>query len=79
MKTVRKIINMDYRKQSAETFGMFAEANWPRNDETISHQLHRKDKRVEHQRDQRIHDSPIHLLDKNDLNTLYSNQGRRCW
>lgn len=79
MKPVRKIINMDYRNQSAETFGMFAETNWPRNDETIEHQLYRLDKRVSQQRDQRIHDSPVHILDKNDLNTLHSKQGRRCW
>lgn len=47
MKPARKIINMDYRHQTAQTFGLFAEPHWPRDDETlVSDTFNRHDSRV---------------------------------
>lgn len=79
MKPSRKIINMDYRNQTAVTTGMFAENHWPRDDETIAHELQRSERRAKYKREQSTSDSPVHLFDKNDLNTLHAQQGRRCW
>lgn len=78
MKPNRKIINMDYRGQTAQTKGMFAEEHWPRNDEIISHELHRSDRRVSYQRNQRNHDAPVREHDQHDMNVRNMAMGRRC-
>lgn len=53
MKYNKKIVTMDYRHSTAQTFGIFADPFWPRDDETILSNYHRLDKGIEHAKLQR--------------------------
>lgn len=79
MKPQRKIINMDYRKESAATKGMFAEPHWPRDDETIESNYHRLEGRAQYKRTQSEEDRGIGTVDVNDKNEKILSEGRRQW
>lgn len=70
MKPCRKIVNMDYRGQTAKTYGIFADPYWPRDDETQPSEYYRGEKRTAWGKSKASNDmedkafDPVSLLDR---------------
>lgn len=79
MKPERKIINMDYRGQTAKSTGMFAEEHWPRNDEVVESDYYREETRTAYKKRQVDIDGEPPKLDRDDRNKKILRQGRKQW
>jgi len=79
MKPERKIINMDYRGQTAKTAGMFAEFHWPRNDEVVDSNYYREEMRAAYKKQQVAIDGEPSKYDRDDRNKKIMYQGRAQW
>ena len=78
MKLKRKIIDMDYRNQTAKTRGIFAEPHWPKNDETLLSDYNRLDTGVRYARNMVTQDGYIPTNDPTDSLIQQNYSGRRC-
>lgn len=76
MKQNNKLIGMDYRHQSAKTYGIFATAHWPRDDETTLSNIHRLDGRL-NIRQRSLSGGPIGTNDPGEMNYGFIPEGRR--
>lgn len=69
---------MDYRGQTAETKGIFAEQFWPRDDETIDNDYYRtEDRRITYLRSKVALDGEDSKFDRYDVNENRLSEGRR--